>query len=284
MASSLRARLDGGEGPVIRDLAWPLAAAAVVTVSALGFGSSLAAEPIAAPQAAPSPTALPTSGPLADGRFLYERDCAWCHGSQGQGTSFGVPLRGVGAASVHFMLTTGRMPILEPDDEPRRSEPSYPAADIERIAAYVERFFGGGPEIPEVDPASGSLGEGEVLYQENCAACHGSAGEGATLTSGQRASSILESTAIEIAEAIRIGGAGLRTGDMPRFGRGELTDSEVDAIIRYVLLLQERPPDAGGAALDHLGPVAEGFIAVFVALPLLLLFVRWIGKSSAEGG
>lgn len=267
-----------------RELGWPLAAAAAVTVGALGFGSSFAAEPTAAPQVAPSPTAMPTSGPLGEGRFLFERDCAWCHGSQGQGTSFGVPLRGVGAASVDFMLSTGRMPILEPDDQPRRSEPSYPAADIGNIASFVERYFGGGPEIPAVEPGSADLGEGQVLYQENCGACHGSAGEGATLTSGQRATSILESSPVEIAEAIRIGGAGLRTGDMPRFGRGELTDSEVDAIIRYILLLQEKPPDPGGAALDHLGPVAEGFIAVFVALPLLALLIRWIGKSSREGG
>ena len=267
----------------VRELGWPLAAALAVTAGALGFGSSFAAEPTSLPQAGPSPTALPTSGPLADGRFIYERDCAWCHGSGGRGTSFGPPLRGVGAASVHFMLTTGRMPIPDPDDEPRRSEPSYPAAEIGRIAAYVERFLGGGPEIPVVDPPSGDLGEGETLYQRNCAACHGSAGEGATLTSGQRATSILESTAIEIAEAVRIGGAGLRTGEMPRFGRGELTDSQLDAIIRYVQLLQ-RAPDPGGAPLGHLGPVAEGFIAIFVALPLLVLLIRWIGKSSREGG
>jgi hypothetical protein len=30
--------------------------------------------------------------------------------------------------------------------------------------------------------------------------------------------------------------------------------------------------------------VAEGFIAVFVALPLLVLLIRWIGKSSHEAG
>jgi ubiquinol-cytochrome c reductase cytochrome c subunit len=264
----------------LRDLAWPLVAGAIVATGALGFGTSLAASP----QVAPSPAAFPTSGPLAEGRFLYERDCGWCHGSEGQGTSYGVSLRGVGAASVHFMLTTGRMPIAQPDDVPRRSEPSYSAAEIGAITAYVQRYFGGGPEIPRVDPASGVLGEGEVLYQENCAACHGSAGEGATLTQGVRAPSILESTAVEIAEAIRIGGAGLRTGEMPRFGRGELSDSDVDSIVRYVQLLQERPPDPGGAPLDHLGPVAEGFIAVFVALPLLLLLIRWIGTSSREDG
>ena len=264
----------------LRELSWPLVAGAVVATGALGFGSSLAA----APQVAPSPAAFPTSGPLAEGRVLYERECGWCHGSEGQGTSFGVSLRGVGAASVHFMLATGRMPILEPDDVPRRSEPSYPAAEIGAIAAYVQRFFGGGPEIPQVDPGSGELGEGEVLYQENCAACHGSAGEGATLTQGVRAPSILESTAVEIAEAIRIGGAGLRTGEMPRFGLGELSDSDVDSILRYVQLLQDQPPDPGGAPLDHLGPVAEGFIAVFVALPLLLLLIRWIGTSSREDG
>jgi quinol---cytochrome-c reductase cytochrome c subunit len=261
-----------------RELAWPLVAGAIVATGAIGFGTSLAA----APQVAPSPTAVPTIGPMAEGRFLYERDCGWCHGSRGEGTSFGVSLRGVGAASVDFMLATGRMPILEPDDVPRRSEPSYTPREIEAIAAYVQRYFGGGPEIPEVDPGAGDLGEGQVLYQENCAACHGSAGEGATLTQGVRAPSILESTAIEIAEAIRLGGEGLRTGEMPRFGLGELSDAQVDSVARYVQLLQDQPPDPGGAPLDHLGPVAEGFVAVFVALPLLLLLIRWIGTSSRE--
>jgi ubiquinol-cytochrome c reductase cytochrome c subunit len=260
-------------------LALPLLVAAAITGAVVAIGGSPAATPAVTPQ--PSPGDLTVE--QLRGQELYMRDCAWCHGSAGEGSIYGPPIEESGDASVDFMLRTGRMPIEEPETDPPAGPPAYSPDEIEGIVAYTSTFVEG-PPIPAVDPASGDLQQGEVLYQENCAACHGSAGEGATLTSGQRASSILESTAIEIAEAIRIGGAGLRTGEMPRFGRGELTDSEVDAIIRYVQFLQEQPPDVGGAGLDHLGPVAEGFIAIFVGLPLLLLLIRWIGKSSREGG
>ena len=39
-------------------------------------------------------------------------------------------------------------------------------------------------------------------------------------------------------------------------------------------------PDRGGAALWHLGPLAEGAVAVFVGLALLVVAVRWIGTRS----
>jgi ubiquinol-cytochrome c reductase cytochrome c subunit len=94
------------------------------------------------------------------------------------------------------------------------------------------------------------------------------------------APSVRESTTVEIAEAVRVGGAGLVTGDMPRFDEATLPDDDLDSLVRYIVEVLQRPPDVGGVGLNHLGPVAEGFVAVFLALPLLALFIRWIGTRS----
>lgn len=259
------------------------AAAAAGVVAWLGQSLGPAtAEPAIRGQAGPSPTpeASPTSGPPEDpGRFLYLRDCAWCHGDAGEGSIYAPPLVGTGAASAHFMLSTGRMPIAQPQEQPRRSEPIYEPAVIAEIAEYVATF-GSGPEIPVVDPAAGDLGEGQTLYQENCAPCHSSTGIGAALTDGKLATSVRGLDATQIAEAIRLGGAGLRSGQMPPFDESTLTDEQVNSIVRYVLYL-DQPRDPGGAPLGRVGPVAEGAVALAVALPLLVAFLWWIAKRTA---
>src|SRR5699024_11355209 len=45
------------------------------------------------------------------GRDLFVANCATCHGLDAQGTEVAPTLVGVGAASVHFQVTTGRMPM-----------------------------------------------------------------------------------------------------------------------------------------------------------------------------
>ena len=72
------------------------------------------------------------------------------------------PLRGAGAAAADFYLSTGRMPLADPTDEPERTRPAYPRADIEALVAFVGSF--GGPGIPRVDPAPRGArhGHGEV--------------------------------------------------------------------------------------------------------------------------
>jgi len=222
-----------------------------------------------------APTPAPTAGP---GRELYMRDCAYCHGTQGEGGTEGPSLIGVGAASADFMLSTGRMPISKPEAQPLRRPPAYTPEQIRDLVAFVSALGPGGPPIPAVDPARGSLGQGAALYEENCAACHGSVGVGGALTSGLEAPSLIGSTAVQTAEAIRLGGAGYRTGKMPKYGPDLLNDHEVDSIVRYVEYLQH-PRDRGGQNLGHLGPIPEGFIAWAVGLLALVLVVRWIGTT-----
>jgi ubiquinol-cytochrome c reductase cytochrome c subunit len=226
---------------------------------------------------AQSPTTVETAA-TSTGRLLYQQDCAWCHGVDGEGTIRGPSLVGVGAASADFMLRTGRMPIPAVEQQPQRKEPAYSAEQIATLDEVIASM-GPGPAIPVPDPGSGELGPGEQLYAIHCAACHSSTGFGGALTNGLQAPGLQDSSPTEIAEAVRIGGAGLRTGHMPRFGTDILTDSQLDSVVRYVLYLQQ-PQDRGGFNLAHIGPIAEGFAAWAGALLMLVLFTRWIGTRT----
>jgi len=177
------------------------------------------------------------------------------------------------------MLSTGRMPIPQPQDNPPRRPPAYDRQEIDELVRYVASL-GPGILIPRVDPAAGDVQEGSSLYEIDCAACHSSTGIGGALTQGLEAPSILDSTPLEIAEAMRLGGAGAVSGNMPRFGPQQLGDRQVNSIVRYITFLQHkaRRTDRGGFSLGRWGPVAEGFVAWAVGLLALLFVVRWIGE------
>jgi ubiquinol-cytochrome c reductase cytochrome c subunit len=210
---------------------------------------------------------------------VYLADCAYCHGVQGEGTERGPILAGVGAASADFMLRTGRMPIDDPGDYPKRAEPVYEEDEIGEMVEYVASL-GPGPEIPSVDVAAGDIVEGHQLYIDNCAACHATTGIGGALTAEAIAPSLRHSTPVEIAEAVRVGGNG-KEGSMPVFGPETISDPAMDSLVRYVVYLQG-PEDRGGAGLGHLGPIAEGFVGWVVGLGLLILVILWIGERGEE--
>ncbi len=227
--------------------------------------------------------------PVADGpergRVLYLRDCAWCHATDGSGTGRGPDLiSGTnGAAMTDFMLSTGRMPINDPSEPTRLSPPSYNPAEIEDLVAYVSALGGEGPPVPVVDSEAGDLALGLELYQENCAACHSTTGVGGALAAGPDpfdetliAPSLIRSTAVQIAEAMKVG-----PGTMPVFGGETLSDMEVNSIVRYLGHLQ-RPDDRGGLPLGHVGPVTEGAIGWLVGVGAALLIVRLIGTRVGE--
>ena len=61
----------------------------------------------------PAQARIGTDETLVDkGSVLFAEGCSSCHGLNGQGTSDGPTLVGVGAASVHFQVSTGRMPMV----------------------------------------------------------------------------------------------------------------------------------------------------------------------------
>ena len=216
-------------------------------------------------QAGPAPLA-------AQGRSLYVSGCSSCHGFQAGGIPGVAPsLRGVGALAADFYLSTGRMPLNSPDQEPTRSTPKYSPAQIASLDAYIGSF--GGPGIPRVSTAGTTLAEGQTLFADNCSGCHQASARGGIVT-GAFVPSLLQATPRQVVEAARIG-----PYLMPRFGPGVLSNRDLAAIAGYVHWVKS-PPDRGGWGIGHIGPIPEGMIAWLVAMPLLLLVTRAIGERS----
>jgi ubiquinol-cytochrome c reductase cytochrome c subunit len=208
--------------------------------------------------------------PPQRGQNLYGGYCIRCHGALGAGSARkGPPLRGVGAQAADFYLRTGYMPLRS--GQPRRQRPRFGESDIDALVAYVASL-GGGPRIPHPHPERGSLAEGLRLFTANCAGCHQVAAVGGIVTGG-RVPTLARSTPVQVAEAVRIG-----PYLMPRFSERQLSDAQLDSIVRYVQWTRS-PHDPGGWSIGHVGPVNEGLVAWLVAGSALLAVALAIGRK-----
>jgi ubiquinol-cytochrome c reductase cytochrome c subunit len=211
---------------------------------------------------------------LALGRTIYQANCSTCHGLNADGTSRGPSLQAVGAASVNFMLSSGRMPLAAPGYQPVRSTPKFDPTQIAAVVAYVQTIAPGGPPIPDVNPDEGSLSVGASLFLQSCAACHGAGATGDSVGGGQIAPSLDPPTATQIGEAIRTG-----PGEMPVFGEQTISDDGVNSIARYLLWIRDNGKE-GGLQLGRVGAVAEGLTAIVIGLGLLVLVTRLTGTKT----
>jgi ubiquinol-cytochrome c reductase cytochrome c subunit len=224
----------------------------------------------------PESTAPPPAGEDAeDAQDLYAESCASCHGPDGRGTDYGPSLEQAGAAAADFYLRTGRMPLPDPDSQTVRKPPAFSEAEIALLVDYVATL-GEGPAIPSLDPAAGDLSEGQEVYTENCAACHGAAGNGGAAGAGALAPSLHAAAPLDVTEATLIG-----PGEMPKFAFDE---RQRNSIVAYVEFLQTADPP-GGADIGGVGPVPEGFVAWVVGIGILTTACYFIGtKAMGDGG
>ncbi|MGH3091191.1 MAG: c-type cytochrome [Gaiellaceae bacterium] len=234
-----------------------------------------------------APSAGAQSSELVDeGRRLYAEDCISCHGPLGEGvvpeqprrgaggvTGTGPPLLEVGPASLDFYLSTGRMPLPDPDEPPRRGEPRYDPRQLEALIAYVASLGPGGEPIPDVEPERGDVRRGLELFTTYCAGCHQVVAEGGVVT-GAVAPGLFEATPTQIAEAVRIG-----PYVMPSFDERAIDEQELNDLARYVEYARE-PEDPGGWALGHIGPIPEGAVAWLLAGGALVLVALLIGERA----
>jgi ubiquinol-cytochrome c reductase cytochrome c subunit len=216
--------------------------------------------------------AAPTVPVAQPGPVLYEEYCSACHGTNGLGTTRAPSLKGVGEAAVDFELTTGRMPKKGAASKEAPYRGVLPAAAISTLDQYITALVAtGGPAIPRVNAAAGDVADGQELFAEDCAACHGIGGSGGILFD-RPIPQVTEATPTQVGEAIRVGPA-----EMPVFGPAEISRQQVDDIAAYIDSLKH-PADEGGNGLSHVGPVAEGAIGWLVAMVGLIMVTRVIGK------
>jgi len=242
----------------------------LLLVALLGVGGVYAVASTAAPAEA---VATGDQTAIDEGKRLYLEGCSSCHGLNAQGTSNGPTLIGVGAAAVHFQVATGRMPMAAPGAQAPAKPVDYSEDEIAQMAAYIASL-GPGPAIPtaeQLDYSDADIAEGGVLFRINCAQCHQAAGGGGALTDGKYAPSLMEATPQEIYEAMLTG-----PQNMPVFGDGTLQVEDKQAIIAYVMDLQQAP-NPGGLALGRLGPVSEGLFLWAGAMAAFVGLAVWIG-------
>jgi ubiquinol-cytochrome c reductase cytochrome c subunit len=230
--------------------------------------------------------ANPPASYIAAGRQLFAQTCSSCHGNDANGTmivngervaTIGPNLQGVGAATVDFWVSSGRMPAtdvkaVEAERKPSRLTPQQAL----EISAWVNSLDPAVPAVPYPHLNGANQSVGAELFSLNCAACHTIEGAGDALAYGTNAPSlqVRSITPSQVVEAIRTGPA-----NMPRFS-GNLSDAQVRDIVSYVTGRIQHPTNPGGFGLGGVGPVAEGFVALLLGVGGLALIAFWIGERS----
>jgi len=228
--------------------------------------------------------------PLAAyGYHLYGQYCLGCHGgnaagryhepssatgagpgrAQGQQGGIGPSLQGVGAIAADFYLRTGYMPLHHLGLQPRREPVLLSNHEIDALVAYIATF--GGPPIPTPRPELGNLSQGLALFTEHCAGCHQVVGQGGYVT-GALPPALDQATPRQVAEAVRIG-----PYVMPKFSQRAISDRQLDSIVRYVEYTK-KPVRPGGWGLGYIGPVPEGLVTWFLAIPALIGLCLLLGR------
>ncbi len=213
------------------------------------------------------------SGDAARGRALFVDGCSSCHGFDARGRPGQAPsVVGAGAAAADFYLSTGRMPLDDPNEVPLRAKPAYSRGDIADLVAYVGSL--GGPAVPPVDPAAGDLNAGFRAFTSHCAGCHQTLARGGIVPGGVAPPLQDDVTSRQVAEAVRVG-----LYVMPRFSERQIDQGTLDSIARWVQATRH-PDDRGGWAIGHIGPITEGMVAWLLAGVALLLVARLIGERT----
>jgi ubiquinol-cytochrome c reductase cytochrome c subunit len=255
---------------------------AVLTFAALAAAGLVAAGSAGAASTPKDPLA-------AYGYHLYGQYCLACHGpnaagryrepsaasgagpgrAQGQQGGIGPSLQGVGALAADFYLRTGYMPLRHVGLQPRRGRVFLSNHQIRALVAYIATF--GGPPIPTPHPDRGNLSRGQALFAEHCAGCHQVIAQGGYVT-GALPPALVLATPRQVAQAVRIG-----PYVMPKFSKQSISDRQLDSIVRYVEFAKN-PPRPGGWGLGYIGPVPEGLVTWFLAIPALIVLCLILGR------
>jgi ubiquinol-cytochrome c reductase cytochrome c subunit len=230
--------------------------------------------------------ANPPSSYIEAGRQLFAQTCSSCHGNDANGimivdgkaqATIGPNLQGVGAATVDFWVSSGRMPATDVKAvEAERRPTRLTSQEALEIAAWVNSLDPAVPAVPFPHLQGANQSVGADLFSLNCAACHTIEGTGDALAYGTNAPSLINKqvTPQQVVEAVRTGPA-----NMPRFS-GNLSDTQVRDIVSYVTGRLQHPTNPGGFSLGGIGPVAEGFVALLIGVGGLALICFWIGERS----
>jgi mono/diheme cytochrome c family protein len=219
---------------------------------------------------------------IALGASVYIENCAVCHGEDGQGR--------VGATlakdwpsirpdlRVKDTITNGAPGALMPAWSQANGGP-LSEEEIEAVTCYILSWQTGGPIVsiplptqitgPALTPPPGVSGDpnsGAILYQQNCAVCHGDQGEG-------RIGATLAKDWPSFRPDLRVKSViltGVGDAAMPAWGQangGPLTEDEIDDIVAYIMTWSAIP----GVEVTETPEPSPGFLGGWPLIVILFL-------------
>ena len=250
----------------------PLASIALILIGLVATGGAYALFS----STATASTTTADSQLLTEGSKLFQANCATCHGMNLQGTQQAPSLIGVGAASVQFQVSTGRMPAAA--SGPQIEEKPSQFTDQQALAMAL--FVGSkapGPGLPDKQylGGNGDAAKGAEVFRVNCAMCHNVAGAGGALTEGKYAPSLSGVSALHIYEAMVTG-----PQNMPVFSDKNLSPTDKANIITYLKYL-DKNSSPGGLDLGNLGPVSEGLFLWIFGLGAVVGVTIWLTAKAS---
>jgi mono/diheme cytochrome c family protein/rhodanese-related sulfurtransferase len=208
------------------------------------------------PRETPRPSAPEA---VRQGRVLYDRYCALCHGAGAVGyvADNASQLRNptfLRTASDDFLrvgIERGRPGTPMSAFGAAHGGPLAPG-DTDRIIAYLRSLDGGAPLDVHERAIEGDGERGAAVYRARCASCHGANGEGKTAVSLSNPTFLATASAGFIRYAIEHGRPGT---PMPAFG-SVLSSNEIDdvtlAIRRWARAVEPGVPGVAAATLPSL--------------------------------
>jgi cytochrome c oxidase cbb3-type subunit 3 len=188
-----------------------------------------------------------------DGRALYVEHCSACHRMDGQG-GIGLPLATAKLADVtdDYLRKTIR------NGRPGRVMPAFQRMSDAQVSAIVgflrKRTDTSGPKLSG-EPVVGDAENGALVYAEHCTECHGDdgrgEGEGTGVTLSRERTFLVMPASISnpgflasVSDQMlhRVVEAGRESSDMPAFGRGKLTEQEINDVVAYVRAFEQKQP------------------------------------------
>jgi mono/diheme cytochrome c family protein len=150
------------------------------------IGDSVAAAVPAVNPAESAPLLKPAELPphrgeeITRGADVFKQNCAGCHGSAGKGDGWIAPAllrKPKDLSATRFSLQALSDALW--NGKPGTTMPSWralPQTNLTSLAAYVQSLYQ--PANIDRQASSELLKQGDRIFQQNCAACHGAHGEG----------------------------------------------------------------------------------------------------------
>lgn len=118
---------------------------------------------------------------VTEGRGLFDKNCAMCHGMQGEGVD-GPPLNDSGflgstADETIFSLISSGVPNTEMPAWNQAHGGPFTDAQVRALVAYLRSWEADAPDRHAMAMAGDPI-EGLVLYNSTCIVCHGAEGQG----------------------------------------------------------------------------------------------------------